>query len=180
MYSAKPHMNSKAMTVTAMFAAFICIVAPWTVPIGAVPISLGTFAVYLCAGTLGWKKSGIAVALYLMLGFVGMPVFTGFSGGFQKLAGPTGGYLAAYILLAVISAWPYDKLKKFWALPLGMVLGTAVLYAFGTAWYCIMSGSRLMPALMMCVVPFLPGDALKIVCASSLSLSLRPIANRMA
>lgn len=163
------------MTVIALFAAFMCVIAPWTVPIGAVPISLGTFAVYLCAGTLGWKRGGAAVAVYLLLGLIGLPVFTGFSGGVQKLAGPTGGYLAAYIPLAVIAGAFCDKIKKVWAYPLGMTLGTVVLYAFGTAWYCVMSGSEIVPALMACVVPFLAGDALKIACATVLSQRLRPI-----
>lgn len=171
----KQRLALKSMTIIAMFAAFISIIAPWIVPIGAVPISLGTFAVYLSAGTLGWKRGGAAVAVYLLLGLVGMPVFTGFSGGIQKLAGPTGGYLVAYIPLAVISGAIYDKVKKAWAYPLGMALGTAVLYTFGTAWYCMMSGSGVVPAIMACVVPFLAGDAVKIACATVLSLRLRPI-----
>lgn len=176
----KSNAALKSMTLTALFAAFMCIVSPWTVPIGAVPISLGTFAVYLCAGTLGWKKGGAATAIYLLLGLVGLPVFTGFSGGVQKLAGPTGGYLAAYILLAVISGAVYDKFKKLWAYPVGMVLGTAVLYTFGTAWFCIMNGSGVAAAIMTCVVPFLVGDAIKIACATVMSLRLRPIADRMS
>lgn len=174
----KQHLALRNMTIIGVFAAFLCIIAPWTIPIGAVPISLGTFAVYLCAGTLGWKRGGSAVAIYLLLGLIGLPVFTGFSGGVQKLAGPTGGYLVAYIPLAVISGAVYDNVKKVWAYPLGMVLGTAVLYTFGTAWYCVMSGSEVVPAIMACVVPFLLGDALKIACATVMSLRLRPIADR--
>lgn len=166
------------MTITAIFAAFMCVTAPWTIPVGVVPITLATFSVYLASATLGWKRGSIAVAIYLMLGFVGLPVFSGFSGGIQKLVGATGGYLVGYIPMAVATGLFADRFKKAWAYIVGMVAGTAVLYTFGTAWYCIMSGSELIPAIMACVVPFLAGDAVKIVCATVLAAKLRPIAER--
>ena len=178
MYKAKSPAALRDMAVVGVFAAFMCIIAPWTIPVGAVPITLATFAVYLAPATLGWKRGSAAVAVYLMLGFVGLPVFSGFSGGIQKLVGATGGYLVAYIPMAAVGGLMADRFKKVWAYAVGMVLGTAVLYTFGTAWYCLMSGVELIPAILTCVTPFLPGDAAKIACAAVLSSKLRPIADK--
>ena len=178
MQNTKPRAAVRDMTITAIFAAFMCVTAPWTIPVGVVPITLATFSVYFASAALGWKRGSIAVAIYLMLGFVGLPVFSGFSGGIQKLVGATGGYLVAYIPMAVVIGLFADKFKKAWAYVVGMVAGTVVLYTFGTAWYCIMSGSEIIPAIMACVVPFLAGDAVKIVCTTVLAAKLRPIAER--
>lgn len=178
MSNAKPRAALRDMTMVAIFAAFMCLTAPWTIPIGAIPITLATFSVYLVAATLGWKKGASAVAIYLMLGFIGLPVFTYFTGGIQKLVGATGGYLVGYIPMAMIGGLFADKFKKTWAYVVGMTLGTAVLYTFGTAWYCIMSGSEIIPAILTCVTPFLLGDSIKIACATLLASRLRPIAER--
>lgn len=166
------------MTVIAIFAAFMCIIAPWTVPVGPIPITLGTFAIYLASATIGWKRGGAAVAIYLLLGFVGLPVFSGFAGGVQRIVGATGGYLVAYIPMAVVIGAFVDKFKKAWAFPVGMVLGTAVLYTFGTAWYCVLTGSEIIPAIMGCVVPFLLGDGIKIAAATALGVKLRTVVER--
>ena len=168
----------KNMALTAVFAAFICIISPWTIPIGPVPISLGTAGVYLCAACLGSKRGSSAVAIYLLLGFAGLPVFTGFAGGIHRLFGPTGGYLVGYIPCAFVAGLLIDRIGKLWTYPLGMVLGTAVLYFFGTAWFCLLSGTAIIPALAACVLPFLPGDAVKIACASVLGSKLRAVADK--
>ena len=179
MQNVKPRAAIRDMTVIGLFAAFLCLTAPWTIPVGAVPITLATFAIYLASASLGWKRGSAAVAIYLMLGFVGLPVFTYFTGGIQKLVGPTGGYLVGYIPMALVIGLCTDKFRRAWAFPVGMVLGTAVLYTFGTAWYCLMSGSGLIPAIMSCVLPFLLGDSVKIACASVMAAKLRPIAERL-
>ena len=84
-------MKVKDMTLTAFMAALICIAGPLVIPIGPVPLSLATLAVYLAGAVTGKKRGTAAVALYLLIGLIGVPVFSGFSGGFQKLAGVTGG-----------------------------------------------------------------------------------------
>jgi biotin transport system substrate-specific component len=123
---------------------------------------------------LNWKYGTLAVLLYILIGLVGLPVFSGFEGGAQKLVGPTGGFLIGYIPCALIIGLLVDKLeKKIWIYPVVMVLGTAVLYAFGTAWFMISLKYTLAAALMACVVPFLIFDAVKIVLASVVSPILR-------
>lgn len=183
------------MAFIAVMAALICVAAPFAVPMpGLVPISLATFAVYLAGGLLGAKKGTIAVLIYVLLGAVGLPVFSGGAGGFAKLLGVTGGYIIGYIPCALLSGLFVDlffrkkSLKNLtgnvtqrilgwinviWAVPVGMILGTLACYVFGTAWFMIATGTPLASALMACVVPFLIGDAIKIVCASAITIALR-------
>ena len=175
-------MKVKDMTLTAVTAALICIAGPLTVAAGPVPLSLATFAVYLAGAVSGKKNGTIAVALYLLIGIIGVPVFSGFSGGFQKLAGVTGGYLAGYLpcaFLAGLGAERAEKKGRKWILPAMMVLGTAVLYAVGTAWFMVQTGNALRAALGLCVLPFLPGDAAKILAVTLLAMPVRNALKRV-
>lgn len=165
----------KEMCVTAIFAALICIAAPFSVNIGSlVPISLATLAVYIVSGMLDVKCSVAAVAVYIMLGAVGLPVFSGFSGGVQKLFGVTGGYIIGYLALAGIVSLMTSKINKKYIYPLSMLLGTVVLYLIGTVWFIVQTKSAVGAALMSCVVPFIPGDLVKIAVASVLCINLKP------
>lgn len=163
--------TARNMAFIALFAAITCVLAPISFNIGSIPISLGTFAVYLAGAMMGKKKGIAAVAVYILLGAVGLPVFTNFSGGLAKLLGVTGGYIIGYIPMVLLTGIFAEKSKKL--MPVGMVLGTAACYLFGTAWYVISTGSELVPALMVCVVPFLIGDALKIAAVSAISIPLK-------
>lgn len=164
----------KSLCVTALFAAVICIMAPFSLTIQSlVPISLATFAVYLAGGMLEYKNAVTAVVVYILLGAVGLPVFSSFSGGIQKLFGVTGGYIIGYIPLVFIVSFMCGKIKGKWVYPVSMVLGTVVLYLVGTAWFMVQTKSALVPALTSCVLPFLLGDALKIAGASVVSVLTR-------
>ena len=140
--------STYAMVVTALMAAVTCILAPLSVPIGPVPISLTNFAIYLSLYLLDWKKGTLSYLIYLLLGLVGLPVFSGFTGGLAKLAG------------IVI-----DKFTNRGIQILGMIVGTAICYAFGTAWFCFQSGYTVGAALAVCVIPFIPADLCKMVIA---------------
>lgn len=171
-------MKTNDLTLTAAMAALICVAGPLTVAIGPVPLSLASFAVYLAGAILGWKRGSLAVAVYLLIGLAGVPVFSGFSGGVQKLFGVTGGYLIGYVACALItglfSGEPrVKKPRPAWMMAAGMVLGTAVLYAVGTAWFMAQTGNALAAALGMCVLPFLAGDAVKIAAASVIAVPVR-------
>ena len=143
--------HTYAMVTTAFMAAVTCILAPLSIPIGPVPISLTNLAIYL--------------SLYLLIGLAGLPVFSGFSGGIGKLAGPTGGYIIGFIPMAIIAGIIIDHFRKRWIQLLGMILGTAVCYVFGTAWFCMQAGYTVSAALAVCVIPFIPGDLIKMVIA---------------
>ncbi len=158
-------------------AAVLCILGPLTVPTGPVPLSLTTLGIYLAARVLGPKKGAAATAVYLLLGMVGVPVFSGFTGGFQKLAGVTGGYLAGYLPCALLSGFGSGKeptaRKNGWTGAAWMAVGTLALYGMGTAWFMLQAGSGLGAALSLCVLPFLPGDAAKIAAAALLAPRIR-------
>ena len=168
-------MKVKDMTLTAVMAALMCIAGPLSIQAGPVPLSLATFAVYMAGAALGKKYGTLATALYLVIGAAGVPVFSGFAGGLQKLAGVTGGYLAGYLPCAFLTGIGAEQAEKGrrWMLPLMAAAGTAVLYALGTAWFTVQTGNTLGAALSLCVVPFLPGDAAKITAAVLLANPVR-------
>lgn len=169
-------INVQKLTATALMAAVISILAPFSIPIpiSETPISLGTFAVYLAACLLGWKLGSMSVIIYLLLGFVGVPVFTGWTAGVAKLAGPTGGYLIGYLAITLIAGWIVERFEK--KLPMyfvGLVLGTAVCYCFGTLWMKISLHLSLKAAISAGVLPYLPLDTVKIITAGLLAFPLR-------
>jgi len=160
-------INTRTMAVIGVMTAVICIMGPLslTLPVSPVPISLGTLAIYFVPYVLGMKRGTISCCIYLLIGLVGLPVFTGFSGGPAKLLGPTGGYLIGYIFMALICGFVIDRTNKMSICFLGMVLATAVLYLFGTVWLAYQAGMTFREALMAGVIPFIPGDLAKIVIA---------------
>ena len=166
------------MTMTALFAAMICVMAPWSFSAGAVPITLATLAIYLASLVLGWKRATAAVVIYILLGAVGVPVFSNLTGGLQKLVGPTGGYIAGYIPLALIAGLIADRLENAWGYVIALLAGTLALYALGTAWFCISLGKDLGYAMGVCVLPFLPGDAIKVALATIIAIKLRPLVKK--
>lgn len=160
------------MVMMALFAAVTCVLAPLAVPIGPVPISLTNLVIYISLYVLGWKQGTITYIVYLLLGLAGLPVFSGFEGGIGKFAGPTGGYLVGFILMSVICGIFIEKWNGTTPLHItlnmvGMILGTAAAYAFGTAWFCISTGTGVMAALTVCVFPFIIGDLIKMVVAAA-------------
>lgn len=165
----------RGMVFMAIFAAIICIAAPFSVQIGPIPITLATFAIYLAGAILGGKRGMIAVIVYIMLGAAGLPVFSNFNGGFAALLGPTGGYIIGYVPLVLITGIfaEMNSKKHRTMMVIGMLLGTVALYTFGTAWFMIMTGSSLGRALALCALPFIAGDALKIVCVTAIALPLK-------
>lgn len=166
------------MVYCAMFAALIA-VCSWIAIPATVPFTLQTFGVFCAVGALGGARGTAAVAVYIALGAVGAPVFSGFRGGISALVGPTGGYIAGFLLSALVY-WGVTALlgEKLWVRALGMVLGLAACYAGGTAWMLIISDSvtTLGAALTLCVVPYLLPDAAKLALALALSGRLRSVA----
>ena len=159
-------MKTENMTRIALMTAVLCILGPLSVPVGPVPISLATLGILLAVYILGTKEGTCACFLYLAIGAIGLPVFSGFQGGFAKIAGPTGGYMLGYLFLALIAGWFIHKYYDIiWLQFIGMCLGTAVLYAFGTAWLAHVAGMTFVEAMAAGVLPFIIGDVLKMICA---------------
>ncbi|MBU3186742.1 biotin transporter BioY [Clostridium estertheticum] len=160
-------INIHHLTLIGVMAAVICILGPLSLPIGIVPISLTNLAIYFSVYVLGQKRGTLSYIVYLFIGLVGLPVFSGFSGGFTKLFGPTGGYLIGFIFMAFISGIFIDKFSnKIYMCFLGMILGTIVTYIFGTAWLAYQLNMTFNASLAVGVLPFIPGDIVKMVIGS--------------
>lgn len=161
------------LAMIAVMTAVTCILAPLSISIGPIPISLTNLAIYFALYLLGWKKGTVSYLVYILIGIVGLPVFSGFAGGIGKFLGPTGGYIVGFIPMAIIAGILIDRFKSRWIQLLGMLAGTVVCYALGTAWYCLQTGSALVPALSLCVFPFIPGDLVKMIAAMLLGPVIR-------
>ena len=168
------------LAAAAVMAAILCVVAPMSLPIGPIPISLATLILYLSVHVLKTRSALISCAVYLALGAFGLPVFSGYAGGIAKLAGPTGGFLIGYLFLVLVSGIFVERSMRLEKPALrivfsvvGMLLGTALLYAFGTVWFMIQAKAALSYALSVCVVPFLPGDLAKIALAAVIGRLIR-------
>ena len=167
-------LTTYQMAVTALMAAVMCVLGPLTVPIGAVPISLANFVICLTAWLLGPKFGTLSVAVYLCIGLIGVPVFSGYGAGLAKLAGPTGGYLVGYLLLALIGGLFIEKSNGNPLVSgIGLVLGDAACYVLGTAWFVFQMQCELGYALSVCVYPFIALDLAKIVVSCVVGALLR-------
>lgn len=157
------------MILVSLFAAVMCIFAPFIVPLGPVPLSLSTFVLYLTAIILD-KKAVISIFVYIIIGVVGLPVFSGGVGGLDRLLGPTGGFILGYIPCAVISGIVSDKFNnRFYIQLAGLFIGTVTMYIPGVAWMLYVLGAESVNSAMSVVavniLPFVPVDVLKMVAA---------------
>ena len=168
------------MADIAIFAVLMAVCAWISIPM-AVPFTLQTFAVFAALGTLGGKRGTYAVAVYLLLGAVGLPVFAGFKSGLAALLGTTGGYILGFFVSALLYWLIIAKLGSSLPVTLGaMVLGLLVCYAFGTAWFLLIYAKTtgpvgLLTALGWCVFPFVVPDLCKLGLALALSRRVRPL-----
>ncbi len=163
-----------AITTYAIVAALLCIFGPISIPIGPIPVSLTILIICLSVYLAGMKGALISYVAYLLLGVFGLPVFSGYQGGLAKLVGPTGGYLIGFIPLAIISGIFFEKSKGnlIWTV-IGMVIGIAVDYVLGTAWFVIQMDCEIGYALSVCVIPFIPIDLTKVAIANLLGRLVR-------
>lgn len=184
--TAKSIADTRRLTLCAVMAAVICVLAPISIPIGPISITGGTLAIYLTVYLLGGVWGTVSTLVYLLVGMVGLPVFSNYMGGISRLAGPTGGYLVGYLPMALLagavvqwSARRFDEKGTAGTVIalivqlLGMAAATAVLYAFGTAWYCVQAGVDLQKALAACVFPFIPFDLAKMAAALAVGMPVR-------
>lgn len=156
------------IAIIGVMTAVTCIIAPFSIaiPISPVPVSFTNLSIFISVFVLGWKKGTVSYLIYLLLGMSGLPVFSGFTSGPAKLMGPTGGYLIGFIFTSVICGWFIENFSgKKYMYVLGMVLGMAVAYGFGTIWLAYSTGRTFIEAFAGAVLPFLSGDGVKIAAA---------------
>ena len=160
----------KTITITAVMAALLAVTAPLAIPLsGMVPISLATFSVMLIGVVMGPAAGIYPVAIYILLGILGLPVFSSYRAGLQVILGPTGGFILGYLPLVLLTGLFARNVAPHTAgryqplvMAAGMILGTAACYVCGTIWFCILTKATLSKALAACVIPFIPGDLIKI------------------
>ena len=146
-----------------LMAALTTAGAYLAIPIGPVPIVLANLFIMLTGLLLGVRWGLASVMLYLLLGAVGLPVFAGGAGGAAYFLGPTGGYLLGYIpAVEIIGAISHIRRPSFLTDLVALVIGSLVVYACGVPWLKIVTGMSIEKAFAVGMIPFLPGDALKI------------------
>ena len=178
--STKSKITTKDMAYIALFAVIIAICSWLSVP-ATIPFTLQTFGIFFTVGVLGGKRGTLSVLIYLLLGIIGIPVFSGFTGGVGRLLGTTGGYIIGFLLSAMVM-WAMEQFlgKKRWVLAISMVLGLIVCYAFGTMWFMFVYANSTGPigvwtALGWCVFPYIIPDLIKIALALVLCKKLAQI-----
>lgn len=164
-------MKTKKLILCALFAALtaVCSMISIPLPFTPVPINLATLSVFLAGGLLGSGGGAVSQLVYVILGAVGLPVFHSFTGGLGILTGPTGGYIIGYVAAAWLTGFVIGRLGQgFYKNIIAMTAGLAACYFLGTLWFMYITSTGLVAALMMCVVPFLIGDAIKIAAGAIL------------
>lgn len=160
------------MTLSSLFAALLAVCAWFCIPLGDTVLTLQTFGIFLCLLLLGGKWGSLSIAIYLMIGAVGLPVFSGFRGGIAQILGVTGGFLWGFLAMGLIY-WLFARFGKIPAL----VAGLLVCYGCGCLWFYLYSGGGLGFILLRCVVPYLIPDAIKLWLAVTLSKRLSKVIN---
>ena len=167
--------HTGSLVLSALFTALTAICAQLQIPLPAVPLSLALLPVLLCGALLPHRFSALSMLAYALLGAAGVPVFSGFAAGPSVLLGPTGGFILGYALCApAISLLTRGKRFALRALLPAMAAGTLLCYAAGTLWFAFSTGAGLLSGLAACVLPFLPGDCVKLLLAAMLAVRIRP------
>ena len=173
-------IRTKDIVYMALMVVLLVVCSWASIAIGSiVPFTLQTFAVFCTMLLLGGWRGTFAIAVYILMGAIGLPVFSNFRGGLGALLGPTGGYILGFLLTGVLY-WIFEKAagERVWVQLVLLVLGLALCYGFGTAWFIQVYGRSnpisVAGALGMCVLPYLPVDAVKRARAAVLCRRLKP------
>jgi len=157
--------NTFKLVLCAIFTAIICVFSQIVIPLGVIPLNLTTFAIILCGGVLGIKYGTVATLLYIFIGVIGIPVFAGFKGGAGVLLGPTGGFIIGYLFVALLSGMAFRNQRNSLITVLILCVANIVCYIIGTFWYMLITKAGLLSAISVCILPFIPGDAVKVAIA---------------
>ncbi len=167
------------MTVySSLMAALIAVGAFIAVPVGPVPIVLQNLFVMLAGLLLGSKWGLASVGLYLLAGICGLPVFSGGGAGLGHFFGPTGGYLVGYLPAVFVIGLTSEKTASMFLRVAALIAGAALVYLFGVSWLKIATGMSATKAMAVGMLPFLIGDAIKIVATLFIAKALYPLISK--
>ena len=171
----KSKLSVQEVCLVALCTAVMVIMAQISIPMPmGVPMTMQTFAVTLAAVVLGAKKGALSAFVYILLGAVGLPVLAGFTGGIQYFAGPTGGFLISFPLMAFVIGLGVDRFREVkGGFILCLIGGTIVNYVIGVLMFCLLMDSSVMTAVSACVLPFVPTAVIMAVLASVIGLKIR-------
>jgi biotin transport system substrate-specific component len=174
-----PIEKLRRMVFASLMAALTAVGAYIYVPIGPVPIVLSTLFVLLSGLLLGSRWGLASMCLYLLVGAIGIPVFAGGKGGLAHFLGPTGGYLFGYLLASLLTGMISERShgNSIWEM-IAVIIGSLAIYGFGVPWLKMVTQMSWSKALLVGMVPFLIGDAVKATVALILARAVRPILNR--
>jgi biotin transport system substrate-specific component len=170
-------LSLKMMVYASLFASLTAVGAYIAIPfpLSPVPIALQSLFVLLAGLLLGKKWGAASMAVYLLAGAAGLPVFVGGTGGIGHFAGPTGGYLAGFVPAVFVIGAISEKRAGVLSDVAAMAVGSLIIYTLGVSWLTFHTGFSFSKTLMIGMVPFLPGDALKIAAAVWIARRLRPV-----
>lgn len=168
----KTRRSLRSLTYTALSAAVLCVISPLSFPIGTIPVTLSLFAVFLISSISSPKISVCAVTVYILIGALGLPVFSGFQGGVQTLIGPTGGFIAGYLPSALLIS-ALSKKGNTVKTALSMMLGLAICYTLGAFWLGHVLESSFLSAITVTVSSCIVPDIIKIFLASLVSIETK-------
>jgi biotin transport system substrate-specific component len=160
---------TRSVGLVIVFSLFIAAAAQFAIHIGPIPITGQTFAVLLTGALLGSRLGAAAVIAYLIEGAVGLPFFAGGGAGIVRFFGPTGGYLVAFPAAAYVTGafaehgWD----KNYPQAVAAMAIGSVIVFLGGWAWYAILTNTPAVAAFQIAVLPYLPGDVIKIALAAA-------------
>lgn len=175
----KRFLETKDIALIALFVAVIIVCTLISIPIGPVPFTLQTLAVMTTAGILGAKRGTLSVAVYILLGIIGLPVFSGFKGGIAVIAGPTGGFIIGFLFTAIIVGLATSvvksekKIDEIVASVISMLIGDIVCFAIGATWFVVVTGSTFSKAMTLCILPFIIPDIAKIIISTILVVAIK-------
>jgi len=161
------------MVLCSLFAALTAVCAWLSIPLPGVSFTMQTFAVLLTLGILGGRWGTVSILLYLLLGLVGLPVFALFRGGAATLLEPAGGFLWGFLVSGLV----YWALEKLGTLP-AMLCALAAVYLCGSWWFSVYAGTGLLPAMTVCVLPWLIPDGIKLALAYTMAKRIRKTVKR--
>ena len=167
-------MKTRNLVVCSLFAAMTAVLSQISIPLpNGIPLTLQLLAVFLCGVILGAKKGFISTLVYVALGAIGLPVFAGFTGGFQYIVGYSGGFIISFPLVAFIIGFVSEKTDNMVLILLSTILGLIVSYTIGTLVFSLVTNTSISASLAACVIPFIFTDLLKCFIATVIGLKLK-------
>lgn len=174
-------MKNRDITLTAIMITLLIICSQLSLPIGPVPITLQTFAVLMIGYLLSPKNAVLATSIYLIMGLFGLPIFSNFMGGFQSFLLPSFGFILGFIPASYLQA---KYLTKYSNLAIAGIINFAVTYVIGLTYMALIlniylnSQLNFVGILMAGMIPFIPGDLLKLVVGVFIAKRILPILQR--